>query len=391
MKYLLCSWGKSIGVPAFVFLVFTIISCSSGTEAPPPSTTPTPVTPVTPTPPPVRTDFSGTIRDLTSFELLDEMGVGWNLGNSFDVISSDKTAWGNPLPTSGQISLVKQMGFGTLRIPITWGFNQSEFFPYTIESAYLDRVQEVINLGLQQQMHVIINIHHDDDWLRPTLDDAEVATDRLASLWTQVAERFQSYGDSLIFESINEPRLVGSPEEWTGGTEEGRSVLNGFHQTSVDAIRGTGGNNERRHIMISTYAASTVPEAMDALVIPNDDPNIFISLHSYFPWEFAGLEGGTSEWGSETDRSALAAELDKIREKWIVQENRPVVLGEWGTINKNNVEERLEYVQYYASEAAERGLLTIVWDDGGNFGMLDRSGLVWRFPQLARGIVESSQ
>lgn len=369
-----------------------LISCSSSTEEPPAPSTPVTVTPSTPTPTPeVRTDFSGTIRDITSFELLAEMGVGWNLGNSFDVIARDKTAWGNPLPTSGQIALVKQMGFNTLRIPVTWGFHQSASFPYSIETTYLDRVQEVVNHGLRQQMHVIMNVHHDDDWLRPTLDDAEVATARLSALWTQVAERFETYGDSLIFESINEPRLVGSPEEWTGGTLEGREVLNGYHKASVDAIRATGGNNERRHIMVSTYAASTVPDAMDALVIPNDDPNIFISLHSYFPWEFAGLENGTSEWGSETERAALDAELDKIREKWIVQQGRPVILGEWGTIDKDNVQERLEYVRYYATQAAQRGMLTIVWDDGGNFGMLNRGGLVWRFPEIARAIVESSQ
>lgn len=378
-----------LGMSCIVLIMLNTSSCSSTTEEPTPAPTPTVVTP-TPTTPTVRTDFTGEIRDISSFELLDEMGVGWNLGNSFDVIDRDKTAWGNPLPTSSQIALVKQMGFGTLRIPVTWGFNQSEFFPYTIERAYLDRIEEVVEHGLRQQMHVIINVHHDDDWLKPTQADADQVNERLSSLWTQVAERFATYGDSLIFESINEPRLKGSPEEWTGGTQEGREVLNSYHKTSVDAIRATGGNNEGRHVMISSYAASTVPAAMDDLVIPNDDPNIFISLHSYFPWEFAGLEDGPAEWGSDVERAALDAELDKIREKWIVQQDRPVILGEWGTTNKNNLDERLEYVTYYATQAAARGLLTIAWDDGGNFGMLDRAGLVWRFPELARAIVEAS-
>lgn len=372
-----------------IISLLLVLSCSSSEDS-----NPAPSNPITPTPvepPAMRADFSGVIRDMTSAELVGEMGVGWNLGNSFDVIAEDKTFWGNPLPTSGQISTVKQMGFGTLRIPVTWAFHQRETFPYTIEADYLNRVTEVVNYGLSNQMHVIINVHHDDDWILPTFEASEQVVERLGSLWTQVAEHFQLYGDSLIFETLNEPRLKGSPEEWSGGTSEGREVINLYHQAALDAIRATGGNNERRHIMISTYAASTVPDAMEDLVIPNDDPNIIISQHSYFPWVFAGQEDGVSEWGTEQERADLSQELDRIRDKWITQEGRPVILGEWGTVDRNNLAERVEYTRYYAEEAIARGMLPIVWDDGGNFGLLDRGGLVWRFPEIARTIVAAGE
>ncbi len=330
----------------------------------------------------------GDARDISSFDLVAEMGVGWNLGNSFDVTSRDKTLWGNPLPSKAIIDAIAKKGFRTLRIPITWGYHQNETAPFTIESNYLDRVKSVVDYGFQNKMHVIINVHHDNEWVRPIATEATATNERLSSLWTQVALFFQDYNDSLIFEALNEPRLEGIPEEWTGGTPDGRMFINDFNKTAVDAIRATGGNNELRHIMIPTWAASTVPMAMDDLTIPNNDDKIIISLHTYFPWPFAGQ--GMESWGSDQDKADLAAELDKVRQKWIIEERRPVILGEWGSIDRNPIEERIEYAEFYAKEAAERELLTVVWDDGGMFRLFNRNNLTFDFDNIASTILTAS-
>ena len=331
----------------------------------------------------------GTARDISSFDLVAEMGVGWNLGNSFDVESKDKTYWGNPITSKAMIDEVKAMGFSTLRIPITWGPNQVEMSPYTIDPDYLTEIKRVVDFGFQNKMHVIIDVHHDNSWIKPMASETQESTDRLSSLWTQVANFFQDYNDSLIFEILNEPRIEGITEEWSGGNSEGRGYINDFHKAAVDAIRATGENNEKRHIMITTWAASTVPIAMEELTIPNDDEKIIISLHSYFPWQFAGEAAVT--WGSESDKSALIAELDKIKQKWIIERDRPVILGEWGTIEANPLQSRINYADFYVKEAAARGLLTIVWDDGGNFRLLNRNDLSWDFADIATAIVAASQ
>ena len=231
-------------------------------------------------------------------------------------------------------------------------------------------------------------MHHDNAWVRPTADEEVETKERLASLWTQVATHFQQYNDSLLFETLNEPRLEGIPEEWSGGTPEGRRYINEFHKVAMDAIRATGGNNEKRHIMIPTWAASTVQDAMDDLEIPNDDPKVIVSLHTYFPWPYAGEAAVT--WGSDDDKVALQSELERIRQKWIVDANRPVILGEWGTIEANPTQSRIDYAAFYAREAATRDLLTIVWDDGGMFRLFNRNSLEWDFGTIASTIVSSS-
>lgn len=330
----------------------------------------------------------GEARDISSFDLVAEMGVGWNLGNSFDVRSRDKTIWGNPNPSKPIIDAVKAKGFGTLRIPITWGFHQSTSSPFTIEPAYLSRIKSIVDYGFQNNMHVIINVHHDNDWVKPNANEAEYAKERLASLWTQVSNYFIAYNDSLVFETLNEPRLEGIPQEWSGGTPEGRGYINDFHKAAVDAIRATGGNNTKRHIMITTWAASTESSAMNDLVIPNNDPKVIISLHTYFPWPFAGE--ASIPWGSAQDKQNLQNELERIRQKWIINEGRPVILGEWGSIEANPIQSRLEYASFYAQEAAKRNLLTIVWDDGGRFRLYDRHSLDWDYSNIATAIINAT-
>lgn len=385
--FFLSSFKMQTTLPILCLLFLQLfLSCKGETPAPPDPTIPDPVNP---SPAPTGTEGIGEARDISSFDLVAEMGVGWNLGNSFDVTSRDKTYWGNPVPTKAMIDAVRNMGFKTLRVPITWGFHQNTNAPYTIESAYLDDVKRVVDYGFQNRMHVIINVHHDNEWVKPNAAEAEETKERLSSLWTQVANFFKEYNDSLIFETLNEPRLEGIPEEWSGGTPEGRAFINDFHKVAVDAIRATGDNNEKRHIMIPTWAASTVPAAMEDLTIPNDDPKIIISLHTYFPWPFAG-EASIS-WGSDQDKQNLEGELDKIRQKWIVDEQRPVILGEWGSIEDNPLQTRIAYAEFYAKEAAERDLLTIVWDDGGMFRLLDRNTISWDFPQIATAIVAASE
>jgi len=130
-------------------------------------------------------DIPGTIRNITPMDFVAEMGIGWNLGNSLDVTNVDKTAWGNPLPSQEIIDIVYNMGFRTLRIPVTWRFNQQSSAPYTIDANYLTQVQETVNYGISKNMHVIINIHHDNTWVRPTTADAPQVKERLASLGNQ--------------------------------------------------------------------------------------------------------------------------------------------------------------------------------------------------------------
>ncbi|WP_350286826.1 glycoside hydrolase family 5 protein [uncultured Croceitalea sp.] len=336
----------------------------------------------------------GMMRSLSSVQIVSEMKTGWNLGNSLDVEGPDETFWGNPVTTRAMIDQVASRGFNTLRVPVTWRFHQGSAPNYTVEESWLDRVEEVVNYGRANGMYVILNVHHDDPWIIPTYEKGDEVKDRLSKLWTQIANRFKGYSDYLIFETLNEPRHENTAEEWTGGTAEGRDMVNQYHQVSLDAIRATGGNNSSRQIMISTYAASTIPQAMDDLVIPNNDEKTIISLHSYFPFPFT-LEGTDTTWGTDDDKAQLEAEMDRIKTKF-TDNGKAVVLGEWSSGNQNNLNDRLTHASFYANAAAERGFASVWWDNGNSgvsndgLAIFNRQDLTWPFGNIADIIVQAN-
>jgi len=335
----------------------------------------------------------GEMRGLTPFELVSEMKAGWNLGNSLDAEGPNETHWGNPVTTRGHIDAVRNRGFKTIRIPVTWRFQQGPAPEYIVNDAWMNRVEEVVNYARANDMYVILNIHHEDTWLIPDYDYVDAVKPRLTKLWTQIANRFKNYSDYLIFETLNEPRFENTPEEWTGGTAEGRDVVNQYHKTCLDAIRATGGNNSTRQVMISTYAASTLPHVLDDFIIPNDDSNTIVSLHTYFPFPFT-LGGTDTTWGTDSDKQQLDAEMDKIKTKFI-DNGKAVVLGEWSSGNQNNLSDRLTHAVYYAEAAAERGIPSVWWDNGNTgvsndgLGIFNRQNMTWDFGEIADTVINA--
>ncbi len=338
---------------------------------------------------------AGVMREMTSMELVKDMLVGWNLGNTLDANGKGlgaETAWGNPKTTKAMMDAVKAKGFRTVRIPVTWNRHIGDAPEYTIDSAWLARVEEVVNYVLDNGMYAILNSHH-DEWV--TLYDSTKAevTDKLTRVWAQIAARFRDCSDYLVFETLNEPRLYGTRYEWNGGNEEGRSILNAYNLAVVNTIRESGGNNALRHIMIPTHAASTVEAAQDDLVIPPGDDRIIVSQHTYWPYSFTMEDPGTDTWGTEEDKSDCDDELDRIYNRFCAR-GIPVIIGEWGTINKANTPARAVHAEYYTKAVVQRGMLPVWWDNGdpqeAGFALLNRSDGTWYFPEIVDALMDGA-
>lgn len=341
------------------------------------------------------------MRNISALELTKEMRLGWNLGNTMDAHGTtglaSETYWGNPKTTKAMIDKVKQTGFNTVRIPITWTGHFGSAPDYTIDEAWLNRVEEIVNYVLDNDMYAIINLHHEEgDWLIPTYGNQEKAVAQIKKLWAQIGTRFKDYSDYLIFEAINEPRVIGSSSEWTGGTYENRAVINSFNLAAVNTIRATGGNNDKRFIMVPTHAACSLTDAVNDLVIPNNDSRIIVSIHSYSPYQFCMVATSNTTWGTSSEKASLSSEFDALYNKFI-KNGRAVVIGEFGTIDKNNLSSRVTHAEYYVQEAKKRGIPVIWWDNGyygpgkgDSYAILDRNKLTWYYPDIANALVRGS-
>lgn len=320
------------------------------------------------------------MRDITAWELVKEMKTGWNLGNTFDATGgsgvSAETSWGQPTTTKPMIDAVHEAGFNVLRIPVSWGTHMDD--DYKVDQAWMDRVREVVDYGIDDGMYVILDTHH-EDWYFPTDENKEQDIEQLKALWSQIAEEFKGYDEHLIFEGLNEPRLRDTPQEWTGGTDAARAIVNEYEKAFYETVRASGGNNDKRCLMITPYAASSDSRVMNALELPDEnDKHLIVSVHAYLPYSFALDTKGTDKFDAATDGGVIDSLFDNLENTFLSKEI-PVIIGEYGTLNKNfNIEDRVNCAKYYLTAAKEAGVPCVWWDNnafvgnGENFGLLAR-------------------
>jgi endoglucanase len=327
------------------------------------------------------------------------MAPGWNLGNTFDAQPTE-TSWGNPETTQAMVQAVQAEGFNTMRIPVTWTDHIGPAPTYTIDPAWMAKVQQVATWANQAGMYAIVNTHHDSDgeWILFTdpgttttsLSPANQSqvTAEVTAVWTQIAQAFKSYGDHLILECFNEPH--GNVNPYSGGDAAEQAILNGYLAACMNAIRGTGGNNATRYVMVQPIGASPVQAGVQALVVPNNDPNVVISIHTYYPTPFS-LNASPNTWGTVAgDYTAMSASLQQIL-GWFPTQG--VVIGEWGSIGTDDLASRVAHAGAYAQDVTKTGMCPVWWDDGSNFELLDRMAnpLAWKYPTIASAIITGAK
>lgn len=295
---------------------------------------------------------SSTQAQMTPAEAVSLMGRGINLGNTLE--PPTEAAWNNPRAEEYYFDDYVSAGFKTVRVPVRWDQHTATTSPYAVNGAWMDRVEEVVDWGLSRDLFVVLNAHH-EDWLKQ--DYSAHNTARFDSIWSQVATRFKDKTERLQFEIINEPQ---------GLTREQTDELNA---RILGIIRKT---NPTRIVVYSGAGWSSATDMM-AAAIPDDD-YLMAYYHSYDPWEFGGL--ATRGWGSEADRADLRQRTQQVA-AWSANNGIPVALSEFGAIHDNDHNDRMKFYAAYVEEALDAGLVTQVWDDGGDFRVYDRQNREW--------------
>lgn len=339
-----------------------------------------------------------------SYEMTDSiafaqsLGRGWNLGNTFEACekhSTEKagleteTMWGNPETTKELFAYVKECGFDSVRIPITWAQHLGDAPDYTIDEEWLHRVNEVVDRALECDLKVIINVHHDDAfWLITDEAHKESSKEILTKIWSQLCVRFADYDENLIFETMNEPRVEGAEDEWQGNPET-REVVNYLNLAALETIRKSGGNNANRYVLIPTYAASGLDENIDALSLPDDD-RVIVSVHYYFGTahqsEFPDNE---KVWGL-LEKASLYNTFRRMHNRYIAK-GYGVVKSEFGWTDRENIENLAENTAFYIELAEKFGFSCMVWDNGESFGIIDRNDLKTLYPEYLEAIVNKTE
>ena len=338
---------------------------------------------------------AGEMREISSMELVKEMGLGWNLGDTLDVCQADRdgdgivnehvgkgekvdeTLWGNPFATRELFTALKEDGISSVRIPVTWRDHIDE--KGNIDKDWLDRVQEVVDYAYSQDMYVILNVHHDGGgdpkfgaWIiEGAKNDKEATLDKFKNLWTQIAKRFENYGDKLVFESMNEVGFDGLSDTEKFG------LLNEFNQTFVDLIRQSGGNNGKRHLLIAGYWTDIAESCKPLFKMPDDPENrCILSVHYYTPWEFCTTNIHNT-WGTDAEVKQMEDLYGKLKTTFI-DNGVPVIVGEYAA-SGNDKASCVLFIEKMTSLCGEYGIAPFYWDNGGQ---VDRNTYEWRTPEF---------
>ena len=338
-----------------------------------------------------------------------QMGLGWNLGNNLDAYEEDpddkdylmpsETIWGNPKVTQQALTRVKEAGFQTIRIPVTWLAKIGPAPDYRIDAEWMARVTEVVgyarSAGFQQ---VIVDTHHDEDhdnnhWqnLKQASKDPALNAqikEEIKAVWTQIVQNFRDCGDWLMFEGFNELNDGGwgHSAEFKENPAHQCNILNEWLQVFVDAVRATGGGNAFRWLGCAPYCAN--PAFIKYLVLPQDPAGkLMVSVHFYDPSDYTlGKEGPGgvdylpySDWGHTGEAGRKHAGYDEAYVQEIfgmlyqdyIAKNIPVYIGEIGCSRRDKQNDprgwafSLYYMEYVAKAARTYCLPAILWDCGG--------------------------
>ncbi len=364
------------------------------------------------------------VPDVSSVQMAQNMAIGWNLGNTLDATNwenktnagiSTEEEWGMPKTTEVMITAIKNAGFKTIRIPVSWHNHITDTTNYTIDYAWMARVKEIVDWAYNKNMCVIINIHHDNlknseltgnIGFAISYDENKQTQSKtyIAKIWTQIATTFASYDNRLVFEVLNEPRDVDGEvanNEWNCTDENIMDIITSYEQAGIDAIRAVAGN-ENRFIMVPGYAASgSNPQMLDAYTMPTDSATdrLLLSTHAYSPYNFAMKDMTDTVFGDD-DKASLDYIFSYLKSNY-TDKGIGVVMGEASATDKENLSERIAWATYYFTKAKEAGIPVVLWDNmvtassenntdvGERHGYYDRKNNNWYFPTMIQAMMKA--
>ncbi len=364
----------------------------------------------------------------TAQEAVTNMGVGWNLGNTLEAHAKkpnpdidsywgqegleSENDWGQPNTKPEVFKMMKEAGFGAIRIPVTW-YNHMDK-DGNVNAEWMTRVKQVVDYALAEGLYCIINVHHDTgadeagahvSWIKAEGANYEKNKSKFEKLWLQIATEFKDYDQELLFESYNE--MLDKYSSWnyatsnkSGGYNETEAMdaykaINDYAQSFVNVVRGTEGNNGVRNLVVNTYGAccggkwgsNELPMGpIREMKLPDDvtSNHLIFQIHSY-----PGLKPNNLA-AIKTQVTTMMSDLKTI----LAAKGAPVIVGEWGTLNddsdvnyNNNKTNYLDFCKHFVTEAKNNGIITFYWmglSDGSN-----RSLPVFHQPDLAETIVKA--
>jgi endoglucanase len=293
---------------------------------------------------------------------------GVNLGNMLE--SPKEGAWGSTVHQDF-FPTIRQAGFTLIRIPICWSAHVGPAPDYTIDPAFLSRIDWVVAQAEKNDFTAILDNHNDDKLMK----DPDANAARFVATWKQIAEHFKDAPSSILFELLNEPFGKLDATRW-----------NELFLKTLTVIRPS---NPTRTIVVGPVHWNSIG-ALDKLVLPDSDHNLLVTIHFYEPMKFthqgaSWIDGSAkwlgNTWGTDADKKAVTDSFAQAA-AWGQAHHRPLYLGEFGAFSKGDMDSRVRWTTAVARAAESHNIPWTYWEFNAGFGVYDPVAKQWRQPLL---------
>jgi endoglucanase len=314
--------------------------------------------------------------DIDAWSAVPLMSPGINIGNTLDNTTIWETGWGNPLITKEYVQALARLGFKTVRLPVAW---DTFSLDGQISPDKMARVSEVTHWITDAGMFCAINIHWDGGWIDSDVKEkypdtfhtfSPEAEKKFRSYWTQISTFFAGKSEKVIFEALNEETSFAASDP---PDEKAYATLTRVNQIFIDTVRKTGGNNDKRLLIVTGYSTDITKTCAKPYKMPTDtvSKKLFISVHYYTPYQFCGLTADADwgkmmpTWGTPSDIKELDKLFDRMME-FSTRNDAPAFIGEFGVVIEKEPASRARWITAVAKASISRKMIPVYWDTGND-------------------------
>jgi endoglucanase len=274
--------------------------------------------------------------------------------------------------------MCKRAGFSAVRLPVEWVAHVSETAPYTLDQEFLTLVDSAVEKALSLDLALVLTNALDQE----LMTEPAKYKDRLLSITRQVATHYQSSPAQVFFEPMSEPHDKLDP------------LWNEYLRETISVIRES---NPDRAVIIGPSSYNNFMHLAE-LSLPEQDQNLIVTLHQYYPIEFT-MQG--EEWLERYDkslspRSWVGTKFEctdderkefeygyELVKKWSEKTGRPIFIGEFGASEHADIRSRINWTRLNRKLAEERGFSWGYWSFAKSFGLYDVQNDQWNHELLS--------
>jgi len=277
--------------------------------------------------------------------------------------------WKDPAQARFQLrhmQAIKDGGFDHVRMNLhAFAYMDAD---YKLSADWLKTLDSLVDAGLKAGLQLILDEHNFEE----CSNDVAACRPRLQAFWRQMAAHYRDAPPAVLFEILNEPH---------GALD---AAWNEVLAENLKIIRES---NPTRRVVVGPARWNSL-DLLDSLRLPEADRNLVVTFHYYTPMEFTHqgaswvLEfsklSGVS-WGTAFDKERLQKDFDRVK-AWAERSKRPILLGEFGALERAGMAPRAIWTDAIARAAEARGFGWSYWQFDSDFVLWDMKKDGWVKP-----------